>query len=186
MPKLKPEGADGAAGAYSRCGRALLCAHRLPPHDHARHLQGGGRQPRRALRLFRQQGGADRRHLRARRAGSPSGSTGSRTRPISCRRCASWASGISRRSRPTVTACASRSGSVDAQPRIGEIHQRIDRYILELPGAVPENEGRGPHRPDLPTSTVARAFLVVADGMFWRRAVDPTSMPKRSCRPSCR
>jgi len=64
-------------------------------------------------------------------------------------------------------------------PRIGEIHQRIDRYILESFQALfqkMKDEGRIAPTSDIPT--VARAFLVVADGMFWRRAVDPSFDPK--------
>ena len=64
-------------------------------------------------------------------------------------------------------------------PRIGEIHQRIDRYVLESFQALfqkMKDEGRIAPALDIPT--VARAFMVVADGMFWRRAVDPGFDPK--------
>src|SRR5262245_9602667 len=64
-------------------------------------------------------------------------------------------------------------------PRIGEINQRIDRYILEsfesLFGKM-KDEGR--IAPSLDIPTLARAFVVVADGMFWRRAVDPDFDPR--------
>ena len=64
-------------------------------------------------------------------------------------------------------------------PRIGEIHQRIDRYILEsFEKLFQKHAGRGPHRARRSTSRrVARAFMVVGDGMFWRRAVDPAFDP---------
>jgi TetR/AcrR family transcriptional regulator, repressor for uid operon len=59
-------------------------------------------------------------------------------------------------------------------PRIGEIFQRIDRYIadsFEKLFAKLQAEGRIAPALDIPTTT--KAFMVVADGMFWRRAVDP-------------
>ena len=38
----------------------------------------------------------------------------------------------------------------------------------------------------LDVATVAKIFMVIADGMFWRRAVDPdVSIRRRSCRPCC-
>jgi len=64
-------------------------------------------------------------------------------------------------------------------PRIGEIHQRIDRYVLESFQALfqkMKDEGRIAPALDIPT--VARAFMVVGDGMFWRRAVDPAFHPQ--------
>ena len=39
-----------------------------------------------------------------------------------------------------------------------------------------KDEGRIAPTLDIPT--VARAFMVVGDGMFWRRAVDPSFDPK--------
>jgi AcrR family transcriptional regulator len=60
-------------------------------------------------------------------------------------------------------------------PRVREIFQRFDRYILESFEKLFQrlkDEGRISPAFDIPT--VAKAFTVVADGMFWRRAVDPT------------
>ena len=58
-------------------------------------------------------------------------------------------------------------------PRVGEILRRFDRYILdsfEKLFAQMKNDGR--IAPALDAPAVARAFLLIADGMFWRRAVD--------------
>ena len=64
-------------------------------------------------------------------------------------------------------------------PRIGEIHQRIDRYILEsFQTLFQKMQDEGRIAPTLDIPTVARAFMVVGDGMFWRRAVDPGFDPK--------
>jgi TetR/AcrR family transcriptional repressor of uid operon len=63
-------------------------------------------------------------------------------------------------------------------PRIGEIFQRFDRYILDSFEKLfrrLQTEGRIVPTLDIPT--VARAFMVVSDGMFWRRAVDPSFDP---------
>jgi TetR/AcrR family transcriptional repressor of uid operon len=67
--------------------------------------------------------------------------------------------------------------------RVGEIFQRFDRYIYESFAKLFQrlrDEGRIAPAHDI--ATVVRAFMVVADGMFWRRAVDPafdatTAMP---------
>ena len=73
-------------------------------------------------------------------------------------------------------------------PRIGEIYQR-DRPLHRSRASRScsrsmQDEGRIAPTLDIPT--VARAFMVVADGMFWRRAVDPGFDPARpSCRPCC-
>ena len=64
-------------------------------------------------------------------------------------------------------------------PRIGEIHQRIDRYVLEsFQTLFQQMKDEGRIAPALDIPTVARAFMVVGDGMFWRRAVDPGFDPK--------
>lgn len=63
-------------------------------------------------------------------------------------------------------------------PRIGEIYQRFDRYILESFETLFQklyDEGR--IKPAFDIATVARTFVVVSDGMFWRRAIDPQFDP---------
>lgn len=58
--------------------------------------------------------------------------------------------------------------------RIGEIHQRFDRYIgesFEILFQRLRDEGRIAPAFDIPT--LAKAVAVIADGMFWRRATDP-------------
>jgi len=58
-------------------------------------------------------------------------------------------------------------------PRIGEIFQRIDRYIAEsFEKLFAKLHAEGRIAPALDIPTTAKAFMVVADGMFWRRAVD--------------
>jgi AcrR family transcriptional regulator len=63
-------------------------------------------------------------------------------------------------------------------PRIGEIFRRFDRYILESFEKLFQNmKDEGRIAPALDIPIVARAFIVLADGMFWRRAVDPAFDP---------
>jgi len=57
--------------------------------------------------------------------------------------------------------------------RVGEIFRRFDRYIVDSFETLFQKlkeEGRITPALDIPTTV--KAFLVVADGMFWRRAVD--------------
>jgi AcrR family transcriptional regulator len=64
-------------------------------------------------------------------------------------------------------------------PRIGEIYQRVDRYVLagfETLFQKLYDEGR--IKPAFDIATVARTFIVVSDGMFWRRAIDPAFDPR--------
>ena len=57
--------------------------------------------------------------------------------------------------------------------RVGEIFRRFDRYIVESFEALFEKlKAEGRIAPALDIPTTVKAFLVVADGMFWRRAVD--------------
>jgi AcrR family transcriptional regulator len=63
-------------------------------------------------------------------------------------------------------------------PRVGEIVQRIDRYIAEsFETLFQRMQDEGRIAPALPIPTVTKAFLVVADGMFWHRAIDPDFDP---------
>jgi len=64
-------------------------------------------------------------------------------------------------------------------PRIGEIFQRFDRYIadsFEKLFRTMQSDGR--IAPSLDIPAVAKAFTIVCDGMFWRRAVDPEFNPQ--------
>jgi TetR/AcrR family transcriptional regulator, repressor for uid operon len=63
--------------------------------------------------------------------------------------------------------------------RIGEIHQRFDGFILESFEKLFEKlKEEGRIAPVLDIPTVARTFMVISDGMFWRRAVDPHFQPQ--------
>ena len=58
--------------------------------------------------------------------------------------------------------------------RVGEIFRRVDRYIAEsFEKLFQRMQDEGRIAPTLPIPTVTKAFMVVADGMFWHRAVDP-------------
>jgi AcrR family transcriptional regulator len=60
-------------------------------------------------------------------------------------------------------------------PRVGEIHRGVDEFIaagFERLFQRMKDEGR--IAPDLPIPTLARVVSVLGDGLFWRRAVDPT------------
>jgi len=63
--------------------------------------------------------------------------------------------------------------------RVGEIFQRFDRYIadsFEKLFRTMQSDGR--IAPSLDIPAVAKAFTIVCDGMFWRRAVDPEFNPQ--------
>jgi len=85
----------------------------------------------------------------------------------------------SSKSRPQPPQCASRSAWNRRATRARrEIFQRFDRlHRRQLREVVPRYAGRRPHRPVLDIPTVAKAFTIVCDGMFWRRAVDPAFDP---------
>ncbi|MBX9588373.1 MAG: TetR/AcrR family transcriptional regulator [Hyphomonadaceae bacterium] len=64
-------------------------------------------------------------------------------------------------------------------PRIGEIHQRFDRFIVESFETLFQNmKNEGRIAPVLDIPTVVKVFMVISDGMFWRRAVDPNFDPQ--------
>jgi TetR/AcrR family transcriptional regulator, repressor for uid operon len=63
-------------------------------------------------------------------------------------------------------------------PRIGEIFQRFDRYIAgSFEKLFTRLHAEGRIAPALDIPTTVKAFMVVADGMFWRRAVDRAFEP---------
>lgn len=63
-------------------------------------------------------------------------------------------------------------------PRVGEIFCRVDRYIAEsFEKLFQRMQDEGRIAPMLPIPTVTKAFMIVADGMFWHRAIDPNFDP---------
>lgn len=63
--------------------------------------------------------------------------------------------------------------------RIGEIHQRFDRFIMEsFEKLFQKLKDEGRIAPTLDIPTVVKAFMVISDGLFWRRAVDPAFDPQ--------
>ena len=60
-------------------------------------------------------------------------------------------------------------------PRVGEIFRRFDRYIVESFAKLFQrlkDEGRIAPALRYPHAS-PKPFTVIADGMFWRRAIDP-------------
>jgi AcrR family transcriptional regulator len=63
--------------------------------------------------------------------------------------------------------------------RIGEIHQRFERFITDgFEKLFQKLKDEGRIAPPLDIPTTVKAFMVISDGMFWRRAVDPEFDPK--------
>ena len=60
-------------------------------------------------------------------------------------------------------------------PKVGEIYRSVDRYVhgsFEKLFAALQAEGR--IAPDVDIPTLTKLFSVIGDGMFMRRALDPT------------
>lgn len=59
--------------------------------------------------------------------------------------------------------------------RVGEIFKRFDRYVLEsFEKLFRRMQAEGRIAPTLDYPTLAKAFMAIADGVFWRRAMDPS------------
>jgi AcrR family transcriptional regulator len=59
--------------------------------------------------------------------------------------------------------------------RVGEIHRGVDEFIVaSFETLLQRMKDEGRIAPDLPIATLARLVSVIGDGLFWRRAVDPT------------
>ncbi len=59
--------------------------------------------------------------------------------------------------------------------RVGEIHRGVDAFVnasFEKLFQRMQDEAR--IAPDLPIPVVVKLFSIIADGMFWRRAIDPS------------
>ncbi|KAB2920794.1 MAG: TetR/AcrR family transcriptional regulator [Hyphomicrobiaceae bacterium] len=64
-------------------------------------------------------------------------------------------------------------------PRVGQIFRKVDRYIAEsFEKLFQQMKDEGRIAPALDIPTVAKAFGIVVDGIFWQRAVDPDFDPK--------
>jgi len=58
--------------------------------------------------------------------------------------------------------------------RVGEIHREVDEFVYASFEALFQRmQDAGRIAPDLPIPVVVKLFSVIADGMFWRRVVDP-------------
>lgn len=59
--------------------------------------------------------------------------------------------------------------------QVGEIYRSVDRYVGDsFEQLFRRLKEQGRIAPDLDIPTLARVFAVIGDGMFWRRAVDPS------------
>lgn len=69
-------------------------------------------------------------------------------------------------------------------PRVREISARIDSFIHESFQALFQQlKDEGRISPALAIPEVTRAFTVIADGMFWQRAIDPDFDPEAAMPP---
>jgi len=59
-------------------------------------------------------------------------------------------------------------------PRVGEIFQSVDGYCRDSFTALFRRlAAEGRIAPTIDIDTLSKVFMVIGDGMFWRRAVDP-------------
>lgn len=62
---------------------------------------------------------------------------------------------------------------------VGEIYRSVDTFVHDsFVQLFTRAEAEGRIRPDLDPEGLARIIMVIGDGMFWRRAVDPKFDPK--------
>jgi AcrR family transcriptional regulator len=60
-------------------------------------------------------------------------------------------------------------------PRVGEMHRGVDEFIVSgFEKLFKRMRDEGRIAPDLDDVTLARMVGVIGDGLFWRRATDPT------------
>jgi hypothetical protein len=60
-------------------------------------------------------------------------------------------------------------------PKIGEMQQNIETFIrASFRSLFSQLQAHGQIAPVYDLDTVVEAFMTIADGMLWRRAVDPT------------
>jgi hypothetical protein len=60
-------------------------------------------------------------------------------------------------------------------PKVGEMQQNIETFIrASFRSLFSQLQAHGQIAPVYDLDTVVEAFMTIADGMLWRRAVDPT------------
>jgi TetR/AcrR family transcriptional repressor of uid operon len=60
-------------------------------------------------------------------------------------------------------------------PRVGEIHRGVDEFIVaSFERLFQRMRDERRIAPDMDVPTLARVLSIISDGLFWRRAVDPT------------
>jgi TetR/AcrR family transcriptional regulator, repressor for uid operon len=79
-----------------------------------------------------------------------------------------------REAKPSHLMCIEIGLESTRNPRIAEIHRSVDEFVsTSFETLFQRLKDEGHIAPDLPIPVVVRMFSVIADGMFWRRAVDP-------------
>lgn len=59
--------------------------------------------------------------------------------------------------------------------QVGEIHRGVDDFVRTSFEALFQRMiEQGRIKPDMDAGMLARVFMVIGDGMFWRRAIDPS------------
>jgi hypothetical protein len=60
-------------------------------------------------------------------------------------------------------------------PQVGEIFRSVDTFVLaSFEKLFQRLKDEGRIAPSLDIPTLARVFITIGDGLFWRRAVDPS------------
>jgi AcrR family transcriptional regulator len=60
-------------------------------------------------------------------------------------------------------------------PRVGEIHRGVDEFVVSgFEKLFQRMKDEGRIAPVMEIPTLARVLAIIGDGMFWRRAVDPS------------
>jgi TetR/AcrR family transcriptional regulator, repressor for uid operon len=60
-------------------------------------------------------------------------------------------------------------------PKVGEIHHSVDDFVqTSFEQLFERMKAERRIAPELEIKTLANVFMVIGDGMFWRRAVDPS------------
>lgn len=70
--------------------------------------------------------------------------------------------------------CMEIAAEATRNPAVGEIFQSVDRYVIEnFTRIFSAAQEAGKIAPSLPPGLLAQIIVLIGDGLFWRRAVDP-------------